>query len=106
MDCCKIFLYVFLPNYAFSIDSFTSINKFYRFITLSSIIKDFMLLLKCLVLILYHCTRFLSLKCYKFVLHFCISYTAISLSNGVQCYFRRLWDMDTFMFFFALVTFN
>ena len=49
---------------SFSIDSYSSINKFYSFIIFSVLIITVILLLNCLVLILYLYIHFLSFRCY------------------------------------------
>ena len=54
-----------LPTCALSADSYTSINKFYSFISFSFLINAVIILLQCLVLILYLCIHFLSVKCYS-----------------------------------------
>ena len=53
MDCCNWLLYALLDNYAFSIGSYSPINKFYSFIIFSLLINAAILLLNYLVLMLY-----------------------------------------------------
>ena len=55
--------YALLHNCAFSIDSYSAINKFYSFIIFSVLINPVILLLNCFVFILYLYTHFLSLRC-------------------------------------------
>ena len=59
-DCCNRLLYVFLHNFAISIDSYSPVNKFYSFIIFSLLINLVILLLNCLVLILYLYIHFIS----------------------------------------------
>ena len=53
-----------LHNYAICIDSYSPINKFYSFIFFSLLINAVIFLLNCLVLVLFLCIHFLSLRCY------------------------------------------
>ena len=55
---------IYLLNLQISIDSYCPINKFYGFIFFSLLINAVILLLNCLVLVLYLCIHFLSLRCY------------------------------------------
>ena len=53
-----------LHKSAFSIDSYSQINKLYSFIIFSVLINAVSFLLNCLVIILYLYIHFLSLRCY------------------------------------------
>ena len=69
MNCCNWLLNALLHNCAFSIDSYSPINKFYSFVLFSVLINAVILLLNCLVLILYLYIHFLSLRCYFIYLY-------------------------------------
>ena len=90
----------------FSIDIYSTVNKFYGFIIFSLLINAVILLLNCLVLLLYLYIHFLSLRHYislfKHYLDLNITDTALkasrplycfttSISHGVEKYFPRLW---------------
>ena len=66
-------------NCAFSIDSYSPINKFYSFMILSLLINIVILLLNCLVSILYLYIHFLSLRCYFLYLNIILSFILLTL---------------------------
>ena len=61
--------------YIISIDRYSPINKFYSFIIFSLLINAGILLLNCLVLVLYLCIHFLSLRCYFLYLNIIWAFT-------------------------------
>ena len=54
-----------LHNCAISIDSYSPINKFHKFIIFSLLINTVILLLNCLVLVFYLYIHFRSLRCFS-----------------------------------------
>ena len=66
MNCCNPLLHILLPICAISIDSCTSYDKFYSFITFGSLINSVDFLLNCLILIYCPYIYFISLQGYFF----------------------------------------